>query len=79
MLRLFGEAETSQDAGRARRRAMRVDRVQPLMDLGDAVPILGMLGFGQKRGALGRRCQHGLERRRLTARRFLREIADARA
>ena len=79
MLRVFREAETGEDAGSAGRRAVRIDRVQPLVDLGDAVRIVGVLGFGQKLGALGRRRKHGLERRRLPARRFLSEIADARA
>src|SRR6476646_6454611 len=78
MLRVFREAETGEDAGSAGRRAVRIDRIQPLVDLGDAVPILGVLGFGQKLGALGRRRKHGLKRRRLPARRFLSEVADAR-
>ena len=37
LLRLLVEAEADQDAGRARRRGMGVDRVQPLVDLAEAV------------------------------------------
>ena len=54
MLRLFVEAESGENAGRAGRRAMGVDGVEALVDLADAVVVCGALGFGKKRGALGR-------------------------
>ena len=41
--------------------------------------IVDALGLSQQLGALGIGGEHGLERRRLAARRFLRDIADARA
>ena len=78
MLLVLGKAEPGQDARGARRRAMGVDHGEPLVNLADAVGIVGMLGFGQQFGAFGRRGKHGLERRRRAARRFLRDIADAR-
>jgi len=58
---------------------VRVDGVQPLVDLADAVRV-GMAGFfRQQRRALGIGGKHGLERRRLAGRSLLRDIADARA
>ena len=77
MLRLLGEAETGENARRARRCAMRVDGVQPLVDFADAVRIVSVLGLSQKFRPLLRRGEHGLIRGRLAARRFLRDIADA--
>ncbi len=59
--------------------AMCIDRVEPLVNLADAVGIVGVLGFRQQPRALDRCGEHGLERRRRTTRSFLREIADARA
>ncbi len=78
MLRLLRKAETGQNAGHARRRAMGIDGVQPVVDLADAMWVFGVLGLGEKLRALGRRRQHRLERRGIAARRFLRHIADAR-
>ena len=79
VLRLLVEAEAGEDARGARRRAMRVDGVEPLVDLADAMRVVCVLGFGEQSRSLGRRREHGLERRCLPARRFLRDIADARA
>jgi hypothetical protein len=58
---------------------MRVDGIEPFVNFTDAVGILGVLGFLQQSRTLFRRREHGLERRRRPARRFLGEIADARA
>ena len=79
MLRLLGKTETGENARRARRRAMRVDGVEPLVDLADAVRIVRVLGLRQQFRPLLRRGEHGLVRGRFAARRFLRDIADARA
>ena len=48
MLRGLGKAEPGEDARRPGRRAMRIDRVEPLVDFADAVRVVGMLGFGQE-------------------------------
>ena len=73
----FGKAQPDQNTRRARRRGMRVDGVQPLVQLADAVDVFAGLGFEQQRGALHIGGQHRLYRRRLARRRFLRDIADA--
>jgi hypothetical protein len=49
------------------------------VDFADAVGILGVLGFRKQLRALGGSGEHGLEGRRRAPRRFLRDIADARA
>ena len=79
MLLFLGEAEPGQNARGARRRAMGVDHRQPLVNLADAMRIVGVLGFFEQRRAFGRGGEHGLERRRRAARRLLRHIADTRA
>ena len=79
MLRLLVETETGEDARRARGSRMRVDGVEPLVDLADAVRVVRVLGLGEQfRPLLGRR-EHGLVRSGFAARRFLRDIADPRA
>ncbi len=77
MLRLLGEAEAGENARGPRRRAMGIDGVEPLVDLGDAMRVHGVIGLGEQRLALGVRRQHRLERGRRPARRLLRHIADA--
>ncbi len=79
MLRILGEAEPGEDARRACRRPMRIDRIEPLMDFADAMRVVRMLGLGHELRALLRRGEHRLERRSRSTRRFLRDIADARA
>ncbi len=79
MLRVLGEAETGENAGSSRRRPMGIDGIQPFVDFADAVGILGVLGFRKQLRALGGSGEHGLEGRRRAPRRFLRDIADARA
>ena len=76
MLGLLVEAETGENAGRAGRRAMGIDGIQPLVDLADAMVVGGVVGFGQQRGALGRHGEHGVEWGRRSARRLLGDIAD---
>ena len=79
VLRLFVEAEAGENARGPRRRAMGVDGVEPLVDLGDAMGVARVLRFLEQGRSLGRRREHGLERRCLPSRRFLRDIADAHA
>ena len=79
MLRLFVETETGKNARGPRRRAMGIDGVEPLVDLGDAMGIACVLRFIEQSRSLGRRRKHGLERRSLPSRRFLRDIADTHA
>ena len=76
MLGLLVEAEPGENAGRAGRRGMGVDGVQPLVDLADAVVVGGVVGFDEKRGALGRLASTVSNRRRRSARRLLGDIAD---
>ena len=78
-LRLFGKAEAGENAGRPRRSAMGIDRVEPFMNLGNAVRVRCMLGFAQERSPLLGRREHGVERRGCAPRRFLGQIADTRA
>ena len=79
MLRLLVEAEAGENARGPCRRAMGVDGVEPLVDLGDAMGIARVLRFLEQGRSLGRRREHGLERRSLPSRRFLRDIADTHA
>jgi hypothetical protein len=58
---------------------MRIDGVQPLMDLADAMGILHVLGLRGQARTFGRRCKYGRKRRPLPFGRFLRDIADAHA
>ena len=59
---------------------MRVDGDQPLVDLGDAVHVLMLaLALLHQRGALEIGGKHRLKRRGRSARRFLRDIAQATA
>ena len=46
MLRFFVEPEADEDARGARRRGMRVDGVQTLVDFGDRGDVLGVERFG---------------------------------
>jgi hypothetical protein len=48
MLRLFGKAEAGEDARGTRRRAMRIDSIQALVNLADAVRIVRVLRFSQQ-------------------------------
>ena len=66
---------TRMRAARARR-GIGVDRDQPLVDLAEPVGIVARLALVQQRGALDVGGEHGLERRRLTRRRLLRDIAE---
>ena len=61
MLRLLAKAETGEDAGGARRRAMRVDRVQPLVNFANSMRIIDALSLSQKLGALGRGSENSFE------------------
>ena len=63
----------------ARGRAMRVDGVEPLVDLADAMRIVRVLGLGEQFRPLLGRGQHGLVRGGFAAGRLLRDIADPRA
>ena len=79
MLRLLVEAEAGENTRGPRRRAVGIDRSQPVMDLADAMRILGVLGLGKQSCPLGRRGEHGFEGRARASRRFLRDVADAQA
>ena len=83
VLRRLVEAQPDEDARRARRRGMRVDGVQALVDLADvvrgAVVAVQRQLLRQQRGTLGVGGEHRLERRRRARRGFLRDIADAAA
>ena len=48
MLRLLVEAEAGENTRGPRRRAVGIDRSQPVMDLADAMRILGVLGLGKQ-------------------------------
>ena len=72
------EAEAGEDLRRARRRRMRVDVVEALVDVGDAVRVGGVLGLGQQRRALGVGGEHPVDDALVAARRLLRHVADAR-
>ena len=76
-LHLLVEAEADEDARGAGRRGIGVDRVQPLVDLADAVGIVAVLALVEQGGALGIGGEHGLERGGVAGGRFLRDIADA--
>ena len=60
---ILAKAETGEDAGGARRRAMRVDRVQPLVNFADSMRIIDALSLSQKLCALGRGSENSFERR----------------
>src|SRR5262245_50278380 len=79
MLRLLVEAQAGEDARGPRRGAMRIDGVQPVMDLANAMRIGCTLGLVEQARPLGRRGDHGVEGRAPSSRRFLRDVADAHA
>jgi hypothetical protein len=58
---------------------MRIDGVQPLMDLADAMGILRVLDLREQAHTFGRRGKCGRKRRSLPTGRFLRDITDAHA
>ena len=72
------EAEAGEDLGGARGRRMRVDVGEPLVDVGDAVRVLGVLGLCKQARALGVGGEHPVDEAVLAARRLLRDVADAR-
>ena len=61
LLRRFVEAETGEDLRRARRRRVRADVAEALVDGGDAVRVGGVLGLIEQAGALGVGGEHPVE------------------
>ena len=76
LLRLGIEAEAVQDRARARRRGMRLQLMQALVDVGDAMAVGGVLRLLQQALPLGIGGQHGLQQALRPVRRFLRDAAD---
>jgi hypothetical protein len=65
LLHFLVETQADQDARRARRGGIGVDRVQPLVDFAEPVGVVSGLAFRRGRsGAFGIGGEHGLERRR---------------
>ncbi len=56
---------------------MRVDVGEPLVDGGDAVRVVGVLGLAQQAGALCVGTEHPVDEAVLAARRLLRDVPDA--
>ncbi len=73
------EAEPGKDARGAGLGSVGADIGKPRVDLGDAVRVVGMLGFGEERRALAVGGEHRLKQRARAARRFLLDAADSRA
>jgi hypothetical protein len=72
------EAEADEDTGSAGRRGVSVDRIQPLIDMAEAIGIMRRLALRHQRGAFLVGRQNGFERRGSAGGRFLRDIAQAR-
>ena len=77
-LHFLVKAEAHQDARGAGRGGVSVDRNQPFVQFAQPVRVGAMLGLIHQACTLDIARQHSLERRRGAARRFLRDIADAR-
>ena len=76
LLGLFVKAQTDQDFRGPRRRAVRLDHVQPLVDFADPVRIGSGFRLFQQCGALNIGGEHGIQRAVLAGGRFLRDIAE---
>ena len=80
LLRRLVEAEAGEDLRGARRRRMRVDVGEALVDLGDAVRVGARVSASASSArALGVGGEHPVDEAFLAARRLLRDVADARA
>ncbi len=75
-LHLVVEAESGEDAGGAGRRAIGIDRIQPLVNCAEAVGLMAMLGLVEQRGALAVGGQHRLDRRGPAGGGVLGDVAD---
>ena len=74
-----GEAQTLEDRRGAGFGRPGVDVGEPCLDVGDACGVGGGFGFRQQGGAFGVGGKHGIEKRDVGRRDFLRDAADARA
>ena len=77
LLRFLVEAEAGEDLRGARRRGVRVDVGEALVDRSDAMGVMGQLGLGEQRRALGIGREHPVDDAFLAARRLLRDVPDA--
>ena len=71
------EAEARENLGRPRRRPVRADVGKPRLDLSNPDRVMRGFGLRDQRRALDVGFEHGVEQRGRSARRFLRDAADA--
>jgi hypothetical protein len=74
---LVGEAQALEDGGGARLAGPGVDVGEAGLDLGDAVGVLGGVGFAEQGLALGVGCEDGVQEGDVVAGNLLRDAADA--